>query len=261
MVLWVSFNYAQQDRKRVLIETDSGNITVALYNETPIHRDNFIKLVDSGFYDGTTFHRIIEHFMIQGGDPNSKDPKSNNVGNGGPGYTLPAEFNPNLIHKRGALCAARQPDEVNPERRSSGSQFYIVQGQVFDPKKVHLFEDRTNQILLQSAVKAFYAKKENLPYLERLRKAQLENDEEALKILQEEVDLIIMAEMEGKLLDYTREQIQIYATQGGAPHLDMQYTVFGEVVEGMEVVDKIARTETEGDRPIKRIEVKMKVLD
>lgn len=176
------------------IETRFGTMVVGLYDQTPQHRDNFRKLVEDGFYDGTTFHRVIAGFMAQGGDPNSKDDDPMNDGQGGPGYTVEAEFREGLFHRKGALSAARQGDQVNPERRSSGSQFYIVHGEPIAP-------------------------------------AMLDQLESQMK-----------AEMPGfSLSDEAREA---YASEGGTPFLDTQYTVFGQVVEGFDVLDALATTPT-----------------
>lgn len=172
---------AQQKETVVVIETNYGTIKAKLYNDTPLHRDNFLKLVNEGWYNGSPFHRVINNFMIQGGQ--------NADGRLDPGYTVPAEFTENHIHKKGALCAARQPDQVNPKKASSGSQFYIVQGTVFDDKKLDLYEERLNKV-------------------------------------------------------FNARQRQTYKTVGGTPHLDGDYTVFGEVIEGLDVVDKIAKVKT-----------------
>ena len=188
----------------VIISTNYGDMKVKLYDETPLHRDNFIKLAKEGFFDGLLFHRAIPQFMIQGGDPTSKDAKpGQQLGSGGPGYTIPAEFNPNFIHKKGALSAARQGDQVNPKKASSGSQFYIVQGR-----------SASAQELQRGGIK------------------------------------------------YTPEQIKVYAEQGGTPFLDGQYTVFGEVVEGLDVIDKIAAVRTApGDRPLEDVKFTVKVVE
>lgn len=180
----------------ILIKTNQGDIKVKLYNETPYHRDNFIKLVSESFYDSLLFHRVIKDFMIQGGDPVSKGASSSAVlGSGGPGYTIPAEINPDLFHKKGALSAARTGDQMNPTRRSSGSQFYVVQGKVYTTAELDLYAQKMNTV-------------------------------------------------------FTAEQIKAYTTIGGTPFLDGQYTVFGEVVEGLDIVDKIAATEIgANDRP------------
>lgn len=201
----------KEKRSIVLIETSVGNIRVALSDDTPLHRDNFLTLASKGFYNGTLFHRVIADFMIQGGDPNSRDAVPGKLlGNGGPGYTIPAEFDlPYLYHWRGALAAARDGDDVNPERESSGSQFYIVWG-----------------------------KKQTAADIRRVR-----------------------GMLEEKGIKLTPLMIDDYEMKGGTPHLDGQYTVFGEVIEGLDVVGKIQGVKTdENDRPTEDIEIlRMKV--
>lgn len=197
--------------KEVLIEfeTTEGVMLVKLYNQTPLHRDNMVKLVKEGYYDGLLFHRVIKSFMIQGGDPDSKNAKPGQMlGQGGPGYTVPAEIIDSLIHKKGALAAARMGDQVNPTKASSGSQFYIVQGRPFN-------ENELNSMSARSGIK------------------------------------------------YNDAQKQLYATLGGVPHLDGGYTVFGELVTGFDVLDKIGNTQTgAGDRPVKEMKIiKAKILD
>lgn len=193
---------------KVLISTSLGDIKVQLYNETPLHRDNFIKLVNQKFFDGTLFHRVINQFMIQGGDPDSKDAKpKTKLGDSGPGYNIPAEFVSKYLHKRGALAAAREGDEVNPKKESSGSQFYIVQGKKYNDVEMDEVTKRTGKI-------------------------------------------------------FSKEERDIYNTIGGVPHLDANYTVFGEVYEGMEVVDKIVlvKTRKSDDRPVEDIKMTLKVI-
>ncbi|MEG1555768.1 MAG: peptidylprolyl isomerase [Bacteroidales bacterium] len=187
---------------KILFQTSMGDITIALYNETPKHKENFIKLVNEHYYDGVLFHRIIQNFMIQTGDPDSKNAKSSQMlGNGGPDYTIPAEFVSTRYHKRGAVAAARQGDHVNPTKASSGSQFYIVDGKTFST-------DEMNRIINQM----------------------------------------------GKT--YSQEQVNTYTSIGGAPHLDGDYTVFGEVINGMDIVDKIAaQPKDRRDRPITDIKI------
>ncbi len=182
--------------------TSQGKITLRLYDETPLHRDNFLKLVENHTYDGLLFHRVIKNFMVQAGDPKSRDAKPGQpLGDGTLGYTVPAEFRPALIHKRGALCAARQGDQVNPKKASSATQFYIVQGQVWDDKTLDMMEQR-------------FGKK------------------------------------------FTAEQRKVYTTMGGTPHLDGDYTVFGEVVDGMEVVNKISDLPCDRmDRPVEDVKI------
>ncbi len=187
-----------QKQTKVLIHTDMGDIKVALYNDTPLHRDNFIKLVKEGFYNGSPFHRVIKDFMVQGGGaPAGKTEVSNRV---------PAEFVPAHIHKKGALAAARMGDQVNPKKESSGSQFYLVQGTKVSAEQLNQFDGK-------------------------------------------------------RKVKYTAEQRTIYTTIGGTPFLDGDYTVFGEVVEGLDVIDKIAAVQTApGDKPVKEIKMTMKVL-
>ncbi|GIK70721.1 MAG: peptidyl-prolyl cis-trans isomerase [Bacteroidota bacterium] len=211
---WQTIIFAQKntemnpEQKMVLIETSLGNITVKLYNETPLHCDNFLKLVEDTFYNGCIFHRVINQFMIQGGDPDSKNPKPNQVlGNGGPGYTIAAEIVPTLFHKKGVLAAARLGDNVNPDKESSGSQFYIVQGKKFSSADLDMLETRMGT-------------------------------------------------------KFSTEQRDAYTNIGGTPHLDGNYTVFGEVVEGLEVVDKIAQVQTHpaNNRPLQDIKMNMKII-
>lgn len=251
----------ESDRARLVIETDSGNITLELYDETPLHRDNFLKLAKEGFYDGTTFHRVIENFMIQGGDPNTKEGKEGVLGNGGPGYTIPAEFNPAFVHQKGALCAARKGDNVNPEQESSGSQFYIVQGRTFNDEQLTNFQNQVNNAIRNRITRSFFMAEENLDYLQRVKKAQKESNQDDIMAVMEEVDPIIEARMAEKAFTYTKEQLETYKTIGGTPHLDMQYTVFGQVIDGMDVIDKIASVKKEGERPTSLMRMTVRVLD
>lgn len=200
----VATNQKVNKAKGTMIEmvTSQGKITLRLYDETPLHRDNFLKLVENHTYDGLLFHRVIKNFMVQAGDPKSRDAKPGQpLGDGTLGYTVPAEFRPALMHKRGALCAARQGDQVNPKKASSATQFYIVQGQVWDDKTLDMMEQR-------------FGKK------------------------------------------FTAEQRKVYTTMGGTPHLDGDYTVFGEVVDGMEVVNKISDLPCDRmDRPVEDVKI------
>lgn len=192
----------------VIISTDLGEMKAVLYNETPLHKENFIKLTKEGYFDGCLFHRVIDGFMIQGGDPDSKTAKpSQMLGQGGPGYTIPAEFKQELIHKKGALAAARMADQVNPQKASSGSQFYIAQGKSYTENELNMLSSRMG--------KAF-----------------------------------------------NKQQMEAYTTVGGVPFLDYEYTVFGEVVEGLEVIDKIAAVEKDRrDRPVQDIKMTIKVVE
>ena len=242
---------------KVKIQTMLGDIVVRLYDETPIHRDNFVKLVKEGYYDGTLFHRVIKDFMIQGGDPDSKGaPAGKMLGVGGPDYTLEAEIKNGLFHKRGALAAARQGDEVNPERRSSGSQFYIVWGQVYNEGQLRQFSkqlkmQRTQEIFNQLA----------LEHRDEIMQMRRDRNRAGLQELQDK----LASEAEEKAAELgglTEEQQKIYSTVGGTPHLDGQYTVFGEVEEGLDVVEMIQSTATgRGDRPVDDIEMRVTLVD
>lgn len=196
--------------KKAKISTQFGDMIVMLYNETPNHRDNFVKLVKEGFYDDLLFHRVIQGFMIQGGDPESKKAEPGRAyGGGGPGYTIPAEINQKFIHKKGALAAARMPDNMNPAKESSGSQFYIVHGGLYPAANLQQLSQQTK-------------------------------------------------------IGYSAEQAKIYETIGGYPPLDMQYTVFGEVIKGLNVVDIIASQPVDqrrGNRPFSDIKFKVSIVE
>lgn len=243
------------------IETSMGDIIVKLYDETPKHRDNFIKLAKESTYEGTLFHRVIKDFMIQAGDPDSKEaPKGKMLGSGDVGYTIPAEFvYPKYFHKKGALSAARQGDDVNPKKESSGCQFYIVTGKVYNDSTLLSMEKKMNEGKLTSVFNALAQK--HMKDIYKMRKA---NDEEGLYKLQEK--LYAQAEAEAAKqpdFHFTPEQVKAYTTVGGTPHLDNQYTVFGEVVEGMDVVDKIQQVKTDrSDRPVDDVKIiKVSLID
>lgn len=245
---------------KVKIQTTLGEIIVRLYDETPKHRDNFLKLAKEGFYDGTLFHRVIKEFMIQGGDPESKGaPMDKMLGTGGPDYTIPAEFvYPQLFHKRGALSAARTGDEVNPKRESSGSQFYIVWGKVYKPQELQHME---RQMAMQQEQSVFNGLvQENREKIMDLRRNR---DRAGLQELQD--DLVAQTKALCKEMpkpSFTQEQMEVYTTLGGTPFLDNQYTVFGEVESGLEVVEKIQNSETmRGDRPKKDVSMTVVVVD
>lgn len=242
---------------KVKISTSLGDIVVRLYDETPAHRDNFLKLAREGFYDGTIFHRVIKDFMIQGGDPDSKGaPKGAQLGCGDAGYTLPAEFNPALFHKRGALAAARQGDQVNPERRSSGCQFYIVWGKTYSKGQI---DQLARQMQMQAVQGVFnelvMAHKAEVLEMRRNR------DREGLMALQEQLEAEANAVVVEKGLGrMSKEAVEAYSTVGGTPFLDGQYTVFGEVEEGLEVAGKIIEAATDAnDRPLEDIAMKVTV--
>lgn len=245
---------------KVRIRTTEGDIVVRLYDETPKHRDNFIKLVKEEFFNGTLFHRVIKDFMIQGGDPDSKNaPQGKRLGTGGPGYTIPAEFvYPKYFHKRGALSAARLADQVNPERESSGSQFYIVWGKVYKPQELKQME-RQMEMQQEQAIfnQLAQAHREDILNFRRNR------DRAGLQQLQDQ----LVEETQKKSEEigapkFTDEQVKAYTTVGGTPFLDNQYTVFGEVEEGLDVVEKIQNAETlRDDRPKNDVSMTMEIIE
>ena len=237
---------------KVKLETTLGDIVVELYNETPQHRDNFIKLVKEGYYNGVLFHRVIKDFMIQTGDGNSKNAgPETTLGDGDPGYTIEAEVvYPKYFHKRGALAAARTPDQMNPERRSSGSQFYIVTGKIFSSEVLkQMIQDKAKRVKEETVVRLVT---ENSAKIKQLQENQ---DNASLMALQNEIIQQAQAKADS-LTKLTDEQMDAYTSIGGTPHLDGEYTVFGEVVSGMDVVDKIQNTTTgRNDRPTVDIKI------
>ncbi len=246
-------NYSMTNETLVRLETTMGDIIVKLYDETPKHRDNFIKLVKEGVYDGTLFHRVIQNFMVQAGDPTSKTANDTaKLGSGDVGYTIPAELVSTLYHKRGALAAARQPDNVNPERASSGCQFYIVTGQVFNEDQLIAMEKNMSQARLDTIFQNLARK--HMKEIFKMRKA---DDTAGLLALQDTLEAQAKAQQQEEgLRKFTPEQIKIYTSEGGAPHLDGDYTVFGEVVEGMDAVSRIEAVKTnKADRPIENVRI------
>lgn len=243
----------QMNETQVLMHTSMGDIQLKLYNETPKHRDNFIQLVKNGTYNGLLFHRVIKDFMIQGGDVTSKDaPMNKSLGAGDLGYTVPAEFNyPKYFHKKGALCAARTGDEVNPERASSASQFYIVTGKKYSEAELNQMEKQLENRLKQSIFARLQA--ENKP---KIMEYYRSGNKEELAILRD--TLIGKTELEAEKrkdeAKLPKELREVYKTEGGVPFLDNQYTVYGEVVKGIEVVDAIQKVKTnKQDRPTENV--------
>jgi len=240
---------------QVLIKTTLGDVTVALYNDTPEHRMNFVRLVEQNFYDSVLFHRVIRDFMVQTGDPDSKNAKrTDRLGAGDPGYTLPAEISTpgKHYHKYGALAAARTADQVNPERRSSGSQFYIVTGKKYKEYELQEMQNQLQQQERQNQFQQLCVFNSDL-----IMELQKNNDTAGLDQLQSrlvaETDSLIAAR--GKF-EFSKEMMKDYTTIGGTPFLDGQYTVFGEVLSGMDVVEQIQKANTDSnDRPIKDIRV------
>ncbi len=233
----------------ILIETSFGNMKIKLYDKTPKHKVNFIKLAKQGFYNDLLFHRVINSFMIQGGDPDSKNaPAGKILGNGGPGYKIDAEFNDSLFHKKGVIAAAREGDNVNPKKKSSGSQFYIVQGRTFTDNELNNLEE---QISAGNYINSH-------PEIQKLvSQYRMTGNKDAFDKLLEE----IKTKSDYKPVKIPEFKRKIYKTVGGTPHLDNNYTVFGEVIEGLDVIDKIASVKTDkNDRPIKDIKMTVKVI-
>lgn len=253
------------EKNMFLIETEFGNMKVKLYDETPLHRDNFTKLVADSFYNDLLFHRVIKGFMIQGGDPNSKNAKpGQTLGNGNVGYTIPAEFNKKFIHKKGALAAARTGDGVNPQKASSGCQFYIVDGSDVGAPQLksaisrkegskkrslgtQVMNDPNNQVLKNSFIRA--------------RQLGLKDSIDYYGMQIQSIIDSLFLEQNGNAFSYSPEQIAVYDSVGGTPALDWDYTVFGEVVEGLNIIDSIAMQKTDRrDRPVADVKMTIKKL-
>ncbi|KAF5062689.1 putative peptidyl-prolyl cis-trans isomerase [anaerobic digester metagenome] len=247
----------------VVISTPRGDITLRLFDDTPKHRDNFLKLARAGFYDSTLFHRVIDGFMIQGGDPDSKGAAPGiELGNGGPGYSIPAEITPAHFHRRGVLAAAREDDKVNPARLSSGSQFYIVQGKVFTAEKLDMLEKEQNSLAKQRIFVDIMDRPENLTLRNQFFSPDAKSDTAHFRFLLDTLNQMIDREFTAdKIFRLSEAAREAYTTVGGAPHLDGRYTIFGEVVSGMEVVDAIATEKRdENDRPLQDIPMTVKII-
>lgn len=247
-----------KQEKIVQIETEFGTIKMKLFNETPLHRDNFIKLTKEGFYTDLLFHRVIQGFMVQGGDPNSNNAEPGKMlGSGDLGYTIPSEINPKFFHRRGILAAARQGDQTNPEKRSSASQFYILQGKVFrsgelDSLQMKLEESR-KMSMMQIRVKAIE------PELNKLSNEG--KKEELMARINAIRDTVAVEAAKLPPIRFSEEQKKAYTTDGGYPSLDNNYTIFGEVIEGMDVIDKIAEQPTDqNNRPQKDIKFSITLI-
>ena len=238
----------------VRFETNVGRITVKLYPETTKHCQNFSKLVKSGFYNGVLFHRVIKDFMIQAGDPDSKKAQPEAMlGSGDVGYTIPAEFvYPQYYHKRGALAAARQGDSTNPLKASSSCQFYIVVGKTFTDDDLNSMEQNNKNKLEAKLFQNIVDTKQV-----EINKYRQENNQAKLDILQDSILKVVKAEIQAKpTYKFTVQQRNDYKTIGGTPHLDGNYTVFGEVTEGLDIVEKISKTKTgANDRPVEDIRI------
>ncbi len=238
----------------VTFKTSYGDMVAILYDETPKHKANFVKLAKEHYFDSLLFHRVIAGFMIQGGDPNSKKAKPGEpLGMGGPGYTVDAEFNPKFFHEKGALSAARLGDGQNPTKASSGSQFYIVQGTIIPESNME--ELKIDQMKLNMAFRQFMQNPASKPVIDSLNQVYMTGDMEAYKKKLFALVPSIEKETSTKIMrDVSAEKIKAYTTNGGAPHLDGEYTVFGKVIKGLEVIDKIAAVQKDGgDRPIEDV--------
>lgn len=265
LVLMIKQGFSQTfSKETILISTEYGNMKIKLFNETPQHRDNFLKLVREHFYDSLLFHRVIQDFMIQGGDPDSKHAEpSKFLGDGDLKYTIPAEFVPTLCHKKGMLCAARNGDDVNPEKASSACQFYIVQGKVRNDEDLVSFEKRINKPIITKIKDEILNKPENKSLKDKIDGFKKEQNNDSLMVYFKIVNKLVEEEF-AKTPHYyfPPEHRTIYKTIGGTPHLDSQYTIFGEVIEGLEVIDKIAAVgKNKDDRPLIDIRMTITIIE
>ncbi len=244
----------------VTIKTNQGDMIAILYDETPKHKANFIKLAKEHYFDSLLFHRVIEGFMIQGGDPDSKNAQPGQpLGMGGPGYTVDAEFNPKFFHEKGALSAARQPDQVNPAKASSGSQFYIVQGRVTPPAEVDVL--KIDQAKLNTAFQQMMQNPASQPLIDTLNQIYMTGDMQGYQ--NKIYSLVPRLEKQTGIKIYkevSEEKLKAYTTIGGYPPLDDEYTIFGKVISGLEVIDKIAALpKGAGDRPLEDVRMTVTV--
>ncbi len=265
LFLAIKHSFSQTFAKEtILISTTYGNMKVKLFNETPKHRDNFLKLVKEHYYDSLLFHRVIQDFMIQGGDPDSKYAEpAKLLGDGDLKYTVPAEFVPTLFHKKGMLCAARNSDDVNPEKASSAIQFYIVQGKVRNDEDLLSFEKRINKPIIIKIKEEILNKPENKVLKEKMDNFKKDQNNDSLMVYFKVINKMVDEEY-AKTPHYTfpAEHKAVYKTVGGTPHLDTQYTIFGEVVEGLGVIDKIAAVgKNKDDRPLLEVRMWVKIID
>ncbi|MBX2895815.1 MAG: peptidylprolyl isomerase [Cyclobacteriaceae bacterium] len=243
----------------VIIKTSYGDMIAVLFDETPKHKENFIKLAKEGFYNDLLFHRIIQGFMIQGGDPDSKNATPGQpLGMGGPGYTVPAEFNAKFFHEKGALSAARLGDGQNPSKASSGSQFYIVQGTVIPEANADAL--RIDQYKMNAAFQTILRDPKNQPLIDTLNQIYMTGDMQAY---QTKINSLVprLEKMTGQKIykEVSPEKLKAYTTVGGAPHLDGEYTVFGKVISGLDVIDKIAAVPTQQERPVEDVRMTVTV--
>lgn len=240
----------------VVLHTNYGSLSLLLYEETPLHKENFLKLAKEGKFDSTIFHRVIKNFMIQGGDVNRKDPLNPLVD-----YTIPAEIVPQFLHEKGALAAARLGDQQNPTKASSGSQFYIVQGKVFTDEDIANFQNERTFGYVQAGLMQLIGREEYAELRAQIIELQRNGEIEALQaLIMDQKSLVEGIFGEAPTYTFSEEQIAAYTTKGGAPHLDGAYTVFGRVLEGLELVDLIANQPTkQADQPVEDVKVWMEI--
>jgi len=260
LLFFFAANAQSDDNRIVEIQTNFGNMRFMLYNDTPKHRNAFLKLTSEGYYDGTLFYRVIQDFLIQGGSKSSRNAApGKRIGYGSPDHTVDDEIIPGHIHKKGALCAPRQPDEINPFKQSDISQFYIVKGQVFDEGQLDTMEMAVNRPIRNRIVKEVYTPeiKAKLKQL-RAEKKVAEFREIADKV---KSDIEAKMKLDPRTLEFTDKQRKAYTTVGGYPDLDGKYTIFGECISGFEVIDKIAALKTDANnRPLTDVKITVKII-
>ncbi|SMO82707.1 peptidylprolyl isomerase/peptidyl-prolyl cis-trans isomerase B (cyclophilin B) [Saccharicrinis carchari] len=254
-VFWTCLGYAQS--KNVILSTTLGDIKIMLYDDTPKHRDSFLKLAKEGHYDGTLFYRVVKDFVIQGGSSDSKNAApGKHIGYGSSKLTIDSEFRENRFHKKGAICAPRQPEDINHFLMSDISQFYIVQGRVYTNKELDLLEKATNNPIMIKLKKEFY-----LPHKEKLKKLKADDPHEFNRLLREIKEKIAFEYALSNKLEFSPEQREVYTSIGGLPELDGEYTVFGEVISGFNVMEQIAALKTDkNNRPLKDVKLVLRLL-
>ncbi len=270
LCLWVFkglfFNMHAQTlcKETIIIETKFGVMKLKLYEETPLHKANFIKLVKRGFFDSLMFHRVINNFMIQGGDSLSRRAKpGDSLGHGDIGYSIPAEFNPLLIHKKGRLAAARESDDINPKKESSASQFYIVMGKKRTLEDLKKYEDRINNTHYTNCARAFMKTEDGKNLKQTYNRLKAENKADSAEMINAKIEATIKAEhLKTPEYKFNAVQTEVYTTVGGTPHLDGTYTIFGEVIQGLEIIDKIAAVKADKkDRPLEDIRMTIRISE
>lgn len=265
-VLCLSLSYRAQtlSKETVIIETSFGKMKLKLYEETPLHKTNFIKLIKEGFFDSLMFHRIINNFMIQGGDHLSRRAKSgDSLGHGDIGYTIPAEFNEKLIHKKGVLAAAREGDDINPKFESSASQFYIVMGKKRTLEDLKKYEERINKTHYNNCARAFMKTDEGKKLKQEYNRLKASEKTDSSAMINSKIEELIKKEhLKVPEYKFNKDQVEAYTSIGGTPHLDGTYTVFGEVIEGLQIIDKIAGVKTDKrDRPLEDLRMKVRLVE